>query len=162
MVQIVNSVKNSFTVGQFLCFESVVSLVYISLVTSADTEDGLAVWENNRNAIVNTYERRSAIPDRSQVLKGCIGKPLKKGSSSVPKNLKKKRNYTQFHLELGQSDFLLRHCAQCGAKYAPGDELDEKNHQSFHKDYMVGRTRTASLWYQKMIPLHTGTRCNRL
>ncbi|EFH69345.1 hypothetical protein ARALYDRAFT_472227 [Arabidopsis lyrata subsp. lyrata] len=96
------------------------------------------VWENNRNAIVNTYERRSAIPDRSQVLKGCIGKPLKKGSSSVPKNLKKKRNYTQFHLELGQSDFLLRHCAQCGAKYAPGDELDEKNHQSFHKDYMYG------------------------
>ncbi|KAG7592343.1 Acyl-CoA N-acyltransferase [Arabidopsis thaliana x Arabidopsis arenosa] len=109
-----------------------------SPVTSADTEDGLAVWENNRNAIVNTYERRSAIPDRSQVLKGCIGKPLKKGSSSIPKNLKKKRNYTQFHLELGQSDFLLRHCALCGAKYAPGDELDEKNHQSFHKDYMYG------------------------
>lgn len=72
------------------------------------------------------------------MLKGCIEKTLKKGSSSVPKNHKKKRNYTQFHLELGQSDFLLRHCAECGAKYAPGDELDEKNHQSFHKDYMYG------------------------
>ncbi|KAL9288763.1 Protein CHROMOSOME TRANSMISSION FIDELITY 7 [Arabidopsis thaliana] len=110
----------------------------IAASVTTDTDDGLAVWENNRNAIVNTYQRRSAITERSEVLKGCIEKTLKKGSSSVPKNHKKKRNYTQFHLELGQSDFLLRHCAECGAKYAPGDELDEKNHQSFHKDYMYG------------------------
>ncbi|KAF2613673.1 hypothetical protein F2Q70_00013591 [Brassica cretica] len=27
---------------------------------------------------------------------------------------------------------------ECGATYAPGDESDEKNHQSFHKDYMNG------------------------
>lgn len=65
-------------------------------------------------------------------------KPLKKGSSSASKNLNKKRNYTQFYLELGQSDFLLRHCTECGVKYAPGDESDEKNHQSFHKYYMNG------------------------
>lgn len=76
---------------------------------------------------------------RSEVLKGCIGNPpLRKGSSFGSKNLSKKRSYTQFHLELGQSDFLLRHCSECGATYAPGDELDEKSHQSFHKDYMYG------------------------
>ncbi|ESQ54050.1 hypothetical protein EUTSA_v10027115mg [Eutrema salsugineum] len=110
----------------------------IAASVSSDTDDGLAVWENNRNVIVNTYERRSGIVDRSEVLKECIGKPLRKGSSSASKNLNKKRNYTQFHLELGQSDFLLRHCAECGATYAPGDESDEKNHQSFHKNYMHG------------------------
>lgn len=72
------------------------------------------------------------------MLKECIEKPLKKGSCSGAKNLNRKRNYTQFHLELGQSDFLLRHCGECGVKYAPGDELDEKSHQSFHKNYMNG------------------------
>lgn len=70
--------------------------------------------------------------------KGCIGKPPRKGTSFGSKNLSKKRSYTQFHLELGQSDFLMRHCSECGATYAPGDEFDEKNHQSFHKDYMYG------------------------
>ncbi|CAF2132506.1 protein CHROMOSOME TRANSMISSION FIDELITY 7 [Brassica rapa] len=107
--------------------------------TTPDADDGLAAWEKSRNVIVNTYERRSATVDRSEVLKGCMGNPpLRKGSSFGSKNLSKKRSYTQFHLELGQSDFLLRHCAECGATYAPGDELDEKNHQSFHKDYMYG------------------------
>lgn len=72
------------------------------------------------------------------MIKECIGKPLKKGSSCGSKNLNKKRNYTQFHLELGQSDFLLRHCVDCGVKYAPGDESDEKSHQSFHKNYTNG------------------------
>ncbi|KAL1210445.1 Protein CHROMOSOME TRANSMISSION FIDELITY 7 [Cardamine amara subsp. amara] len=102
---------------------------------AADTDDGLAVWEKNRNVIVSTYERRSAIPDRSEVLEE---KAPKKGSSSASKNLNKKRNYTQFYLELGQSDFLLRRCSECGVKYAPGDESDEKNHQNFHKYYMNG------------------------
>ena len=72
------------------------------------------------------------------MLKEPIGKPPRKGPSFAPKTLNKKRSYTQFHLELGQSDFLLRHCVECGATYAPGDELDEKSHQSFHKDYMNG------------------------
>ncbi|KAH0871497.1 hypothetical protein HID58_078519 [Brassica napus] len=107
--------------------------------TTPEADDGLAVWEKSRNVIVNTYERRSATVNRSEVLKGCIGNPpLRKGSSFGSKNLSKKRSYTQFHLELGQSDFLLRHCSECGATYAPGDELDEKSHQSFHKDYMYG------------------------
>ncbi|XP_019086664.1 PREDICTED: protein CHROMOSOME TRANSMISSION FIDELITY 7-like [Camelina sativa] len=109
------------------------STIAASVTTSEDADDGLAVWEQNRNVIVNTYQRRSAIPDRSEV--------LKKGSSSsscAPKNLKKKRSYTQFYLELGQSDFLLRHCDVCRVKYAPGDESDEKNHQGFHKIFMNG------------------------
>ncbi|KAJ0247428.1 Protein CHROMOSOME TRANSMISSION FIDELITY 7 [Hirschfeldia incana] len=106
----------------------------IAASVSPETDDGLSAWENNRNVIVNTYERRSAKSDRSEVLQGCIGKPQKKG----PETVNKKRSYTQFHLELGQSDFLLRHCPECGATYAPGDELDEKSHQSFHKEYMNG------------------------
>lgn len=50
----------------------------------------------------------------------------------------KKRSYAQFHLELGQSDFLLHTCSTCGVKYAPGDEEDEKAHKTFHKDYTRG------------------------
>ncbi|CAA7015238.1 unnamed protein product [Microthlaspi erraticum] len=110
----------------------------IAASTTSDTDDALAVWENSRNTIVNTYERRSAIADSSEVLKESNENPLRKGSSLASKNLKKKRNYTQFHLELGQSDFLLRECVECGVKYAPGDESDEKSHQSFHKNYMLG------------------------
>ncbi|EOA16964.1 hypothetical protein CARUB_v10005192mg [Capsella rubella] len=106
----------------------------IAASVTSDTDDGLAVWEQKRNSIVNTYQRRSAISDRSEALK----KVSSSSSSSAPKDLKKKRNYTQFHLELGQSDFLLRHCAVCGVKYAPGDEIDEKNHQGFHKIFMNG------------------------
>ncbi|CAH8387485.1 unnamed protein product [Eruca vesicaria subsp. sativa] len=105
----------------------------VSASATPDADDGLALWEKNRNVIVNTYERRTTTIARSEVVKECIGElPLKKGSKN------KKRSYTQFHLELGQSDFLLRHCAECGATYAPGDELDEKSHQSFHKEYMFG------------------------
>ncbi|CAF1711898.1 hypothetical protein Bca4012_007866 [Brassica carinata] len=70
--------------------------------------------------------------------KPIVPKEPRKGPSFAPKTLNKKRCYTQFHIELGQSDFLLRHCVECGATYAPGDESDEKNHQSFHKDYMNG------------------------
>ncbi|CAN8326772.1 unnamed protein product [Cochlearia groenlandica] len=114
----------------------------IAASVTSEAEDGLAIWEKNQNVIVNTYERRcrSPILHRSDVFKECIGKPSMKASSSssASKELKKKRSYTQFHLELGQSDFLLRHCAECGATYAPGDESDEKTHQSFHKTYMNG------------------------
>ncbi|KAL0698160.1 hypothetical protein Bca4012_054282 [Brassica carinata] len=109
---------------------------------------------------------------RREALQECIGKPPRKG----PKTLNKKRSYTQFHLDLGQSDFLLRRCVECGATYAPGDDLDEKSHQSFHKEYMngipfkltVGRTRepshrllwarTVLLWYWKLILLRIETR----
>ena len=52
--------------------------------------------------------------------------------------LNKKRSYAQFHLELGQSDFLLHTCATCGFKYAAGDEGDETVHKTFHKNYTHG------------------------
>ncbi|KAJ8431321.1 hypothetical protein Cgig2_013537 [Carnegiea gigantea] len=54
------------------------------------------------------------------------------------KVLNKKRNYAQFHLELGQSDFLLHTCKICGIKYAKGDKADEKVHSTFHKNYTLG------------------------
>ncbi|KAK1380428.1 hypothetical protein POM88_027172 [Heracleum sosnowskyi] len=54
------------------------------------------------------------------------------------KVLSKKRNYAQFHLEFGQSDFLLHTCSTCGFKYATGDQEDEKVHNSFHKTYTHG------------------------
>ncbi|XP_056848342.1 protein CHROMOSOME TRANSMISSION FIDELITY 7-like [Raphanus sativus] len=105
-------------------------------VTPDTTDDSLAAWENNRNVIVNTYQRRSPKAVRSEVLKEPIGERPRKGPKTL--NKKKRSCYTQFHLELGQSDFLFRHCVECGATYAPGDELDEKSHQSFHKDYTNG------------------------
>ena len=50
----------------------------------------------------------------------------------------KKRSYAQFHLDFGQSDFLLHTCSTCGVKYAPGDAEDEKTHKEFHKNYTNG------------------------
>ncbi|XP_010262991.1 PREDICTED: protein CHROMOSOME TRANSMISSION FIDELITY 7 [Nelumbo nucifera] len=52
--------------------------------------------------------------------------------------LNKKRSYAQFHLEFGQSDFLLHTCSVCGLKYARGDEGDEKVHKEFHRNYTQG------------------------
>lgn len=57
---------------------------------------------------------------------------------TVVKN--KKRNYAQFHLDFGQSDFLLHNCSTCGVKFAPGDAEDEKAHKEFHKNYTQGVT----------------------
>ncbi|KAK8314040.1 hypothetical protein V6Z12_D01G147800 [Gossypium hirsutum] len=54
------------------------------------------------------------------------------------RNLNKKRSYAQFHLELGQSDFLLHACSICGVKYPPRDEADERNHSIFHKNFTLG------------------------
>ncbi|XP_052488783.1 uncharacterized protein LOC105785335 isoform X2 [Gossypium raimondii] len=54
------------------------------------------------------------------------------------RNLNKKRSYAQFHLELGQSDFLLHACSICGVKYSPRDEADERNHSIFHKNFTLG------------------------
>ncbi|PPD81430.1 hypothetical protein GOBAR_DD21637 [Gossypium barbadense] len=54
------------------------------------------------------------------------------------RNLNKRRSYAQFHLELGQSDFLLHACSICGVKYSPGDEADERNHSIFHKNFTIG------------------------
>lgn len=63
---------------------------------------------------------------------------LKPVSISLNKILNKKRSYAQFHLDLGQSDFLLHTCSVCGFKYSPGDKDDEKIHKTFHKNYTRG------------------------
>ncbi|KAK9058701.1 hypothetical protein SSX86_023543 [Deinandra increscens subsp. villosa] len=52
--------------------------------------------------------------------------------------LNKKRKYAQFHLDLGQSDFMFRNCKTCGMKFVPGDEEDAKLHKEFHKNYTHG------------------------
>ncbi|CAE5958006.1 unnamed protein product [Arabidopsis arenosa] len=85
-----------------------------SPVTSADTEHGLAVWENNRNAIVNTYERlRYPI-----VLKGCIGKPsfnknriivVSENDSPAHRN-KVQEVVKMMEVELGEDWILHQHC----------------------------------------------------
>lgn len=59
-------------------------------------------------------------------------------ASGRPFNNKKKRSYAQFHLDLGQSDFILHTCSTCGLKYAAGEEDDEKVHKAFHRDYAHG------------------------
>ncbi|KAL6652452.1 hypothetical protein ACP70R_011377 [Stipagrostis hirtigluma subsp. patula] len=50
----------------------------------------------------------------------------------------KKRSYAQFHLELGQPDFLLHRCSVCGMMYARGNDDDEKVHRAYHKSYFEG------------------------
>ncbi|KAK9283701.1 hypothetical protein L1049_011951 [Liquidambar formosana] len=99
-----------------------------------------------------TYTRRAPKPDRAEsesygeLISGeTMKKPISINSSLKPsmsgKNLNKKRSYAQFHLELGQSDFLLHFCSSCstcGLTYAPGDEGDEKVHKTFHKNYTHG------------------------
>ena len=50
----------------------------------------------------------------------------------------KKRSYAQFHLDCGQSNFLLHRCSTCGVKFTPGDVEDEKAHKEFHTTYTRG------------------------
>lgn len=86
--------------------------------------------------------------DKSGCNDGSVGEVPKRADlgdlSSRPeqslsrKVLNKKRSYAQFHLDLGQSDFLLRTCTTCGFKYAAGEEGDEKVHKTFHKDHTLG------------------------
>ncbi|KAL4560623.1 hypothetical protein LXL04_032776 [Taraxacum kok-saghyz] len=80
-----------------------------------------------------------------RVSNNCKGKDSKELHSgeqlmiSKSKNvLNKKRKYAQFHLDLGQSDFLLHTCKTCKFKFAPGDEGDERVHKEFHKNYSHG------------------------
>ena len=50
----------------------------------------------------------------------------------------KKWSYAQFHLELGQPDFVLHTCSVCGMMYARGNDDDEKVHKAYHKSYFEG------------------------
>ncbi|GER41846.1 N-acetyltransferase ESCO2 [Striga asiatica] len=68
----------------------------------------------------------------------CEDKLIKSEHAGCSKNLSKKRNYAQLHLEVGQSNFLWGACKTCGFKYAPGIEGDEKVHKAFHKNYTHG------------------------
>jgi N-acetyltransferase len=57
---------------------------------------------------------------------------------SPTKVMNKKRSYAQYHLVLGQSDFLLHRCAVCHMLYARGDIEDEKSHKLYHKEFCEG------------------------
>ncbi|KAF9597446.1 hypothetical protein IFM89_018892 [Coptis chinensis] len=56
----------------------------------------------------------------------------------IGKVLNNKRSYAQFHLDFGQSNFVLHDCSICGLKYARGEEGDEKVHKEFHKKFTHG------------------------
>ncbi|OMO82551.1 Acyl-CoA N-acyltransferase [Corchorus capsularis] len=116
-------------------------------VLSDGENDDLAIWEKTQHTFVNTYTRRSQIHGNDAEKESSdkrLEKPIPENESSREesglrgKNLGKKRSYAQFHLELGQSDFLLRTCLICGLKYSPGDEEDEKGHSKFHKNFTLG------------------------
>ncbi|XVF07549.1 hypothetical protein REPUB_Repub06bG0148600 [Reevesia pubescens] len=117
-------------------------------VFSDDENDELATWEKSQHTIVNTYTRRSSKVQGNDKKKESSNEKFenpilenglsRKECGSNGRILNKKRSYAQFHLELGQSDFLLHGCSTCGVKYAPGDESDEKNHSIFHKNFTLG------------------------
>ncbi|KAF3442741.1 hypothetical protein FNV43_RR16658 [Rhamnella rubrinervis] len=113
-------------------------------------DDELAIWERKEHQYFSTYSRRAPRPRsgendkeasgellKNPISDNCFSKP-KSTVSGGPVTKNKKRSYAQFHLELGQSDFLLHTCSTCGIKYAPGDEEDEKAHKTFHKNYTHG------------------------
>ncbi|XP_034680990.1 protein CHROMOSOME TRANSMISSION FIDELITY 7-like [Vitis riparia] len=107
-----------------------------------DDNETASFWEKEPKVI--TYKRRAPNPDweKSETDGGLIAETMKKPivvDSSLPsRTLNKKRSFAQFHLELGQSDFLLHSCSTCGLKYSPGDEGDEQVHKAFHKNYTHG------------------------
>ncbi|XP_061344195.1 protein CHROMOSOME TRANSMISSION FIDELITY 7 [Gastrolobium bilobum] len=101
-------------------------------LTHDDDNDELKIWENKHHHIFNTYHRRTRSNNPNVV---CSSSQPETGRTVV-KN--KKRSYAQFHLDFGQSDFLLRDCSICGVKFTPGDEEDEKSHKEFHKRYTQG------------------------
>ncbi|KDP36121.1 hypothetical protein JCGZ_08765 [Jatropha curcas] len=111
-------------------------------------DDELALWENTKHEFISTYKRRAPkSDDRDKTIEAnedTITKPISRDLSLKPellsfgKVLNKKRNYAQFYLDLGQSDFNLRTCSICGVKYAPGEEGDEKEHKTFHRNYTHG------------------------
>ncbi|TYG54116.1 hypothetical protein E1A91_D09G152300v1 [Gossypium mustelinum] len=117
-------------------------------VFSDDENDELATWEKRQHTIVNTYTRRPSNFNGNDKKKESgddkFDKPIsetrvsREECGSNGRNLNKKRSYAQFHLELGQSDFLLHACLICGVKYSPGDEADERNHSIFHKNFTLG------------------------
>ncbi|KAL0374782.1 UNVERIFIED_CONTAM: protein CHROMOSOME TRANSMISSION FIDELITY 7 [Sesamum radiatum] len=94
--------------------------------------------------ITVTYKRKSPNPEceidggSNGKASKCEDKSTKLEQAKCSKVLNKKRNYAQLHLEVGQSNFLLHTCSTCGFKYAPGDEVDEKVHKTFHKNYTHG------------------------
>ncbi|KAI4300558.1 hypothetical protein L6164_033925 [Bauhinia variegata] len=107
-------------------------------------DDELAIWERKQYRFFNTYQRRHLSPNTGAAEKEEITQMTKKAlpvesiitGRTVIKN--KKRSYAQFHLDFGQSDFLLRACSICGVKFSPGDAEDEKTHNEFHKNYTHG------------------------
>ncbi|KAI9122009.1 hypothetical protein K1719_006698 [Acacia pycnantha] len=123
-----------------------------SIVPASDIDsddDVLAIWEKKEHYIFNTYQRKCSDPKIIQgnteeihqtkkiiPVESCSKQESLITGRTIIKN--KKRSYAQFHLECGQSDFLLHSCSTCGVKFAPGDAEDEKAHKEFHKTYTRG------------------------
>ena len=100
-----------------------------------DNEDQLSTWENKQHHIFITYRKRTR-PNPNTVCSSSKPESTTITGTTVVKN--KKRSYAQFHLDFGQSDFLLRTCSTCGLKFTPGDADGEKSHKDFHKRYTHG------------------------
>ncbi|KAH7843641.1 hypothetical protein Vadar_019068 [Vaccinium darrowii] len=111
-------------------------LASLSIITNEVVTPGAGIVDVSN--FVHSFPTQSQ-PSESDA--GPVGEVLPKrpdledlSSKTVPsssrKVLNKKRSYAQFHLELGQSDFLLHTCTTCGFKYAAGDEGDEKVHKN--------------------------------
>ncbi|KAL2345309.1 hypothetical protein Fmac_006594 [Flemingia macrophylla] len=107
-----------------------------------DEDDDLSFWEKQEDDIINTYSRTRPNPN----------------AVSSPSNTQTQRpnntTYAQFHLDFGQSDFLLRACPTCGMNFTPGDPHDDKSHTQFHKSFTHGIQFRG--WTQEtVIPLPT-------
>ena len=97
---------------------------------------GFLLFFNNLGFLVLSSREKSETD--GGLIAETMKKPIVVDSSLPSRTLEKKRSYAQFHLELGQSGFLLHSCSTCGLKYSPGDEGDEQVHKAFHKNYSHG------------------------
>ncbi|KAF2289646.1 hypothetical protein GH714_037680 [Hevea brasiliensis] len=104
-------------------------------IRSLKLEDSSLTVGERRNKRVEGNEGPGSDVLTTPISKDLCLKPESRRSGKV---LNKKRSYAQFHLDLGQSDFNFRTCSACGVKYAPGEEEDEKNHKTFHRNYTHG------------------------
>ncbi|RAL44642.1 hypothetical protein DM860_003401 [Cuscuta australis] len=121
-------------------FKPRTSKTFAASPISGDSPDGGKETNKEYPGITITHKPRSSDPcgdSRDESNGEFLPKKIDSGSS-LQKNLNKKRKYAQFHLELGQSDFLLHTCKVCGFRYATGEEGDERVHQTVHRNYTQG------------------------
>ncbi|XP_071719308.1 protein CHROMOSOME TRANSMISSION FIDELITY 7-like [Rutidosis leptorrhynchoides] len=137
-----SKINSFFKVDSSSASKQQATVVTHSLENQSDEEHEEDFTREPEVPIIYTRRTRKLLREEDCVLeedesnKSDFGEQLVMAKSN--RILNKKRKYAQFHLDLGQSDFMFRNCKTCGFKFVPGDEEDAKLHKEFHKNYTHG------------------------